>query len=215
MDKVLLITRPNYDPPTTWLHAWAGELLEQAKKSKLGFIDLSGEKARLKELEGRLEKVKPDFVVLNGHGSSDSVTGQDDEVLISIGNNEALLANSVTYAISCNSAKNLGPECVKQGTRAYIGYKEEFAFALDESKTRYPLEDDTARIFLDPAYKVAHSLLKGHSAKESYEGAIGMHKKTMRELLTTDSREDAVHLLPYLFANMNRLACLGDGQATI
>ena len=215
MDKLLLVTRPNHDYATRWLSAWAGQLLEQAKKSGIKSIDLSGEKARLKELEGRLGKVKPDLVVLIGHGGSDMVTGQDNEPLISLGKNEGLLANFITYAISCNSASQLGPECVRKGSRAYIGYREEFAFVLDESKTSRPLEDNTARTFLDPAFKVAHSLLKGHSAKESHDGAIEMHKKTIRKLLTSDSQKDAASLLPFLFANMNRLVCLGNSLATI
>ncbi|MCR4277728.1 MAG: hypothetical protein NUV80_00020 [Candidatus Berkelbacteria bacterium] len=214
MDKSLLVTRPNHDYTTIWLFHWAEGLIGEALRRKITVVDLAGQKAILTELEGRLRKISPDFIVLNGHGDAGTVTGQDNQPLISAGQNELLLAGSVVYAISCDSAKELGPAAVKSGTKAYIGYTEEFVFFIDESLVSNPTNDQTAKLFLDPAYSVALSLVKGHSASAAHTKATEMYKKTIRELLISD-RKSENYLLPFLLANLNRLVCLGDGQAII
>ena len=93
--KSLLITRPFYENPTNYLYHWSEPLIKLAKDKGFEVIDLTREKVVRKEVEGRLKKVNPELVVLNGHGSVDEVFGQDGKTLFVKGENEALLANKI------------------------------------------------------------------------------------------------------------------------
>src|SRR3989338_9661118 len=118
----LLITRPEHDPGTRYLSRWSERVIEEAQKRNFDVIDLHKEKATRKEFEGRVKKIQPEFILINGHGSENSVTGHDNEVLVQHGDNEALLHNRITYAVSCDSAAVLGTECVKKGKTTFLGY---------------------------------------------------------------------------------------------
>lgn len=77
MKKTLLITRPFYENPTNYLYHWSKPLIDLASRKNFTVIDLEKEKVNRKELEGRLEKVNPELVVFNGHGSETVIFGQD------------------------------------------------------------------------------------------------------------------------------------------
>ena len=90
--SMFLFTRPDYDPVTKYLSAWAKILIDEARAKAIEIIDLVGAKANRKELEGRLKKKRPSLVMLNGHGNDDCVTGQDDEPLVEVGENAQVLS---------------------------------------------------------------------------------------------------------------------------
>ncbi len=129
----LIITRPQHDVTTRYLSSWAGEIIDFAKKKGIDVYDLVKEKANRAEFEGRVKKIKPEAVFLNGHGSDDCVTGHDNSVLVSVKENHEILNNKITYALSCNSGKKLGPKVVENGNAAYIGYSDEFIFMGDSN----------------------------------------------------------------------------------
>lgn len=151
IQKSLLITRPFYENPTNYLYHWSSPLIDFAKAKGFKVVDLAGEKAVRNELEGRLKKVKPDLVVLNGHGSENEIYGQDGEVLLVMGENEILLADKIVFARSCLSAKVFGKSCINKGTRTYIGYSEDFIFISENAYITKPLMDKTAALFLEPS----------------------------------------------------------------
>jgi len=213
--KSLLITRPFYENPTNYLYHWSEPLIKLAKDKGFEVIDLTREKVVRKEVEGRLKKVNPELVVLNGHGSVDEVFGQDGKTLFVKGENEALLANKIVFARSCLSAKGLGKSCVKKGTKAYIGYLEDFIFVSDNSCTTKPLEDKTAALFLEPSNQTVRSLLKGNSAGLSNESGKNLFLKNILKLLTSESDKADSENVRYLIWDMKHQICLGDQDAVI
>lgn len=209
----ILITRPEHDPGTRYLSYWGQEIINQASKKGLDVFDLRKDKANKKEFEGRMKKLKPSFVLLNGHGDEDCVAGHDNEILVKKGENEELLKNKITYAVSCDSAKELGQSCVDEKT-AYIGYDEKFILTLDRNYLNNPLKDKRAARFLDASNQVAKSLIKGHTAEESAERSKKMFKKAIISLLFSsdpDARADAKDL----FWDMRHQVCLGNKNAKI
>ncbi len=210
----MIITRPEHDLATRYLSCWSSYIIKAANRKNIGVTDLHKEKAVKKELEGRLRKINPTFVVLNGHGSDECVCGHDNEELINL-NNSDLLKGRVTYAVSCNSAKKLGKACADKNT-AYIGYDESFVFNAERKYLSQPLKDQRAAQFLQPSNQVSLSLIKGHTAEESLENSKRLFKETIRKLLpsvNTDShaREDASDL----FWNMNHQVCEGNSSLRI
>jgi len=75
------------------------------------------------------------------------VCGHNDEILVQAGKNEIALKGVVAYALSCSSAKILGPATVQAGAVAYIGYTEDFIFFISPEKMKKPQEDKRQRCF--------------------------------------------------------------------
>ena len=211
----ILVTRPEHDPLTRHLSRWNSKIIEVAKSKGHAVTDLHKEKANKKEFEGRIKKLNPALVLLNGHGDETCVTGNDNEILVEKGKNEMLLKNKITYAVSCSSAKKLGSVCADSNT-AYIGYDEPFALNLDRQFLSDPLHDMRAKNFLEPSNRVACSLLKGHTAKEASDNSKKAFKENIIELLTRKGNDpDAHDDAKSLFWNMSHQVCLGKEDAKL
>ena len=202
---ILLVTRPEYDYTTRYISAWAKKVIEEATARGCRVLDLVGERASKKELESMLVKQKPSLVFLNGHGGDNLVTGQDEKIIIKAGENEHLLKNTLTYALSCKSAKILGPESVKKGASAYIGYQEDFVFMFNEEKRTRPEDDKIAALFLDPSNQVIISLIKGHTARESCSNGKKSFARNIQKLVTSQTSKADTSTLRYLLWDLKNL----------
>lgn len=209
----MIITRPNHDIATNYLYFWSEKIIEEARSKGMKVIDLRGKKAVESEFASRIRKLNPSFVVLNGHGNSDTITGYGNQVLISTKNNLELLTGRVIFSRSCSSAQNLGVLCVKD-SGAFIGYDDDFALYFDDTKVTRPLGDNLAKLFLESSNQVAISLIKGHTASDANNRSRSLFRKNISNILTSEGVEyrDA---LPYLIWDYNHAVCLGDGEATI
>lgn len=215
MSKSLLLTRPDYDLATRYLFYWSKPIIELAKQKNFKTIDLTGNKANKLELNERVKKTNPCFLFFNGHGSSESIKGQDGKVLISIKKNTKLLKGKIIYSRSCSSAKRLGPKAVSLGAKAFIGYKEPFIFIHDIRKSSRPLIDKDAELFLGPSNKVASTLLKGHTVSIADMRAKKAFKRNIRKLRTSEATKEDSSALRFLYWDMKHQVCLGNKNACI
>lgn len=211
----MLITRPDHDLTTRYLFFWSEQIIAQAEKSKRKIIDLKGKRANKKEFVSVIKRQKSSFVVMNGHGDSESIRGYDDEVLIQAGDNEEVLAGMIVFARSCSSAKKLGPASIKSGTKSFIGYIDDFVFLFNERYLTRPLRDKTAAMFLEPSNQVAISLLKSHSVLEADQYSKKLYQKNIEKLMTSEASSEAKDFLPFLIWDMKHQVCLGDGGAVV
>lgn len=217
MVQHLLITRPEYDYTTRYLSAWAKKFFEVAKNKGYSIIDLYRKRANRKEVESILGKRNPGLVIINGHGSDDTVTGHENEPLLIAGDNSFLLKGKITYAISCRSARELGKEAGQYIDTAYIGYKEDFIFIYLEKHRTQPIEDKLAGLFLDPSNLVATTLLKGHLKGHSAEEAVARAQeeflRNIQKLLnSTVSSEDSSALRFLVWDMKNLVLCNQDDK---
>ncbi len=211
----MLITRPNHDYATNYLFMWSKFILDAASKAKIPIVDLVGKKATRKNFESYVKKLKPNFIMINGHGNNDFVCGQKNEILVKKGDNDGILNNTVVYARSCSSASGLGKACAKNVNTTYIGYNADYFFMFDEDKLFHPLEDKSARMFLEPSNYVALSLLKGHTAQEANQRSKNEMRKNILKLLANTATDGDQSMLPLMISNYNHQVCLGNGNATI
>lgn len=211
----ILITRPEYDPLTRHLSSWNSKIIELANGKGHNVTDLYREKANKKEFEGRMKKLNPDLVLLNGHGDDASVTGHNNEIIVKEGENSNLLKDKITYAVACSSAKILGKACADNKT-TYIGYDEYFVLNLDRRYFSNPLRDERAGRFLEPSNKVALSLVKGHTAKEASESSKKAFRENIISLLAKVSPDvDMLDDAKNLYWNMTHQVCLGNEEAKL
>jgi hypothetical protein len=209
-----LVTRPDHDLGNTYLMYWSKKLIELAADKSLRILDLKSTKATRKEFTSRVKKMKPDLMLLNGHGSPAAMTGDDNKPVLDL-HNASLTSGAVVYARSCHTATVLGPECINKGAKAYIGYKEPFVLCYDLAKITHPIDDEIAAMFLEPSNQVVISLLKGHTAIESSERSKDATRRKMRELMSSNAPQEAGSYIKYLWHNMRNQECLGDPDAKI
>lgn len=206
----LLVTRPEHDLGTRYLSRWSEEILKEAKRRGIEVSDLHKEKAVRREFEGRVKKFDPAFVLMNGHGSERSVTGHDDETLVEQDDNAEILHGRVTYAVSCDSAAELGKAVAQEKDTAYIGYTKSFIFNINRKYINKPTSDSRASQFLEASNQVPFSLFKGHSAQEASRRSKDAFRRAILKLLSSapsdpEAQEDAKELL----WDMTHQVCLG------
>ena len=211
MNKIYLVTRPEHDDTTYYLSKWSKESINMAEEHNIKILDLQGKKANKKEVESRLRKFSPQLVVFNGHGDENTVSGHKNQPVIIAGDNESVLKEKMVFAISCRSAKNLGPMSVKKGAVCYAGYMDDFIFFYDPEHITRPLADKTARLFLEPQQKFIESLLKGNTIDESLTRTKKAMMDNMTQLLASDSGD--AYLAKYLWWNVKNLVAHGDKNA--
>lgn len=211
----MLITRPNHDITTNYLYFWSKKIIKEAERNNEKVIDLKEKRANKKEFTSIIVKTRPSFIMVNGHGDENTITGYDNEPLVQSGNNESILSEAIIYARSCSCAKKLGPASIAKGTIAFIGYTDEFVFLIDENYVTQPLNDKTASLFLEASNQVAISLLKKHSASHANNRSKEIFRNTIRKYMTSEATKADSELLPYLFWDMNHQVCRGNGKAII
>jgi len=215
MSKQLLITRPEHDTTLHYLSAWSAAIIDNAKLHGVRVLDLHRERATKKDVESMIAKQEPELVMFNGHGNKETICGHKNEPIIEADKNEQILKEKIVLAISCSSASTLGDKAVDKGTKAFIGYAEDFRFYHDITKTSRPLTDDVAKMYLDPPISIALSLLKGHTAKEAHEKAISMFNDAISKLLTQEAPEEHSRVVQYLWWDAINQTVKGDLSATI
>jgi hypothetical protein len=169
MNQGVIITLPKWDNVTEYLTVFSKVIVEEAYKKYPTKI-IEGQDVNKDNFQKVLKKLDYNCLIINGHGSQDSICGHKNQPLIELGKDEDLLKERITYARSCWAAYPLGKSCV-QNTKCgcFIGYKIPFMFFYDETRLANPIKDSTAKIFFDTSNMVALSLIKGHTTQEANE----------------------------------------------
>lgn len=212
MSRIMVVTNPSDDRVTEYLDSWSEKAVNLAKAHSDTFVfELRKENANRSEFVKLIEEKKPQLILFNGHGNHDFITGFNQDVLIRCGDNEYLLKDAIVHAMSCNAGKTLGPESIKIGTVAYIGYKEEFKLThLNKQTKTEQLKDDVARLFLEPAYEVIIALIEGSAAEEAYKRSRSMYADILTSLLASDHPSLNPGAASHLYHNYQHQICLGN-----
>lgn len=211
----ILVTIPSHDDTTRYLSAWSKLIIKLAHQKKDRITVLKNKQANLKNFTNAVEKIQPSFIFFNGHGNETTVTGHNNQPLVDADKNVVVLKNKIIYALSCQSAKKLGPKSIKQGTKTYIGYTEDFIFVYDTNKKKHPEKDETAGCFLSASNQIAVSLLEEKTTGQAYISSQNAFQKTIRSLLTSESKTDQSSMMRFLIWDMKHQVCLGNQNIRI
>jgi len=206
------MTLPQYEDVTEYLAVFSKPIIDECQKRNLKFRLLKKEKANRREFEFAPEY---NFVVLNGHGSEDFITGHKDEKIIAKGENEKILFNRIVYARSCWAGAGLG-KCyeLKENKGCFIGYNIPFMFLIDVTWATNPSKDKIAKIFFDTSNSVAIGLIKGKTAKESNENSRkSMLKAIKKSIIKNDDNSRAIAEI--LWNNYSGQVLFGNMEAKI
>jgi len=138
------VVRNDYDPITHYMYEWSKPVISLAAKK--GFdVDNVGPVVTKKEILSRIEKLSPDFLFLNGHGSSDCFCGYENEPVICMPDC-GIFRGKMVFSRSCDCAKGLGRKAVdKHGCTAFIGYEYEFINVRLTTSELTPMNDYVSR----------------------------------------------------------------------
>ena len=169
MVKQFLITRPNHEVITAYLHDFSKGIVKTVKETNdIHVTDLDGSKATRTNLERSLTKDNPGLVFLNGHGDRKRVAGHKDEIILDE-KNIILTKGKIIYALSCESLEDLGEIAVNNGAKAFIGYKAKFMFIRDPSREGTPHKDKNALPFKKACFALIDSLVFGNTVSKSIQ----------------------------------------------
>ncbi len=214
MGKTVVITRPDFDLATYYWKRLSSEVITYAKESGFEVIDLPKEKATRQNLERAVQR-SPNLYILNGHGTTETVMGQKNEVILN-SENVSRFSGSIIYTIACEAIVGIGKRSISDGVRCFIGYKFQFAVYSDKNHSANPENDEYARHFFGATNMIPKTLFKGNSCNEAVERAREAFQKSIIELKTRTVKEslpDNVWTLKYLLWDAASLHLEGDGDS--
>lgn len=209
---MVLVTRPNHDLLTTYLYYFSGKIIDFYNQKSKHLIDLKGKIANNKMFDSYVSKNKPNFIFLNGHGSENYICGHNNEILVDDYKNE--YKGTIFYARSCRSANKLGHNLVKEGTGAFIGYKENYFVLLSRQSNTHPLRDFVAKMFLEPSNLIALSIIRGNTVQEANEKSKQAMIHNLKEVLGSNMLNKN-EVVAYLLHDINCQTIIGDQTACI
>lgn len=174
---------------------------------RLGPVPLYGMLDR--RLPFHISAPKSDIIIGMGHGSPDTFTGQNETVILSVGEYDPRdVQGKVVKLLSCQTGAQLGPDLVANGCAAYLGYTEDYLWVCDANKATVPWSDKMAAACLMPVMKSINALLSGYTAREAYDIEIASYE----ENLETEEDELIRSLISF---NKKNAVLLGDGGAYV
>ena len=145
------------------------------------------------------EAKKPEVEYLTGvgHGEADVFAGDHGDRVFHVGSYHPEEAKGkIVHFLACKTARELGPDFVANGCRAYFGYDEDFAFPMAEKEMFLGCDSEIDRAFAD-----------GLTAAEAYDRA-----KRLFEVRIADLRaQGKVREAAILVFDLNHLRCPSSG----
>ena len=184
MKKGLIITLPQSDDVTEYLAVFSKPITDECERMSIKFHELKKEKVNKLEFESSLKSYDYNFVILNGHGEENAVTGHQNKTIIKKGENDGLLNKKITYARSCWAATGLGSCYAEDEESCFIGYNIPFMFLMDTTRATNPIKDKIAEIFFKTSNLLPIGILKGQTAEQANNNSKRAMLKGIKKALT-------------------------------
>jgi len=140
-----------------------------------------------------------------GHGNYDVYTGHWGDHILEIGHyDSAEVKGKVLHFLSCRTGRDLGPDTVANGAKAYAGYDENFHFVWDDSTT--PVNEFLLFIRSDATFDL--QMAGGATAGQAFKATIDAFNAAIAEVPGTAAAS-------WLTYDRNHLRLHGSRAATI
>jgi len=123
-----------------------------------------------RRLPFQLSAPQSDIIIGAGHGSKTSFTGQNENVILEVGKyNPREVRGKVIKLLSCQTGVSLGPDLIKNGAEAFLGYEDDYVWVMDSDLASKPWADELAGTCLLPVVDGLNALLNGKTAEEAFD----------------------------------------------
>jgi len=118
-----------------------------------------------------LSAPQSDIIIMTGHGSEDSITGQNEAVILEVGKYDPReVRGKVIKLISCECGIELVPDLVANGAACAMGYSDDFVWVMDADLASRPwVDEEFAGKSLMPVINGLNALLDGMTAGEALQ----------------------------------------------
>jgi len=160
---------------------------------------LQGPLARRFYIAPAAARVEVDYITGVGHGLYDTFTGHQGDVVFRVGEfQKAEVSRKIVHLLSCQTARELGPDFVREGCAAFFGYDENFTFHFD-----------FAEIFFECDAEIDLAFAEGLTAKQ-----VVARVKRLFERHIADLRDAGhVYVAATLRFDLDHLRSPADGRA--
>ena len=118
----------------------------------------------------QLSAPQSDIIILMGHGDQDALTGQNEVVILEVGQYDPReIEGKVIKLLSCQTGVYLGPDLVRKGAASVMAYIDDYVWICDADLAATPWADKIAATSLMPVVDSINALLDGKTAKEAFE----------------------------------------------
>lgn len=124
------------------------------------------------------------YVTGVGHGGHDTYTGDWGSPIWQVGNyHPDEVRGKIMHLLSCETARDLGPDAVRNTCRAYFGYDENFVVVLSHPEVFFDCDSEIDRGFAD-----------GLNAARVHDHTIALYDKRIGEALAAGRQYTAAVL---------------------
>ena len=164
----------------------------------------------VRRLPFRLAAPQSDIIIGAGHGDVDTFTGQNEAILLEVGNYDPReVKGKVIKLLSCQTGVELGPDLVKNGCAAFMGYTDDYVWVMDSDLASTPWADkEFAGKCLMPVVDGLNALLDGKTAKEALNIELEGYSRNAKV-----EKDELVKAC--LEFNRSNAILIGDGGASI
>ena len=146
-----------------------------------------------------------------GHGSPTTYTGHlGDPILVACSYDPSEVKGKVIHLLSCQTAKQLGPDIVKKGGKAYAGYFENFTFVYDQPGT--PINEMELFWKCDSTFDIM--MAYGATAEAAHNATIGAYNAAIASVPNTAAATWLTHDRNYFRSPVTGVE-YGDKKAKI
>lgn len=209
----MIIVRTNHDLATSYTYAWTTPIIKEVEQRGLTIATVEGADVNMQNFQQRVQKIKPRFIMLNGHGSASSFYDNNGKELVNLESSH-VFKNTIAFARACDCIQKLGVAAVAKGCKAFIGYRRKFLIPRWHWRTCTPLEDAAAKPVMHCSNTVVLELLKNKSVEEAVERSHTLVENYIVELIYSAEPYSAA-TLQALVHNDSSLSAEGDATARI
>jgi hypothetical protein len=142
------------------------------RKKGLAVKKLQGPLARRHYVAPEARKPEVAYLTGVGHGLHNLYTGDHGDVVFQVGNyHPDEVAGKIAHFLSCQTARELGPDFVRNGCRAYFGYDENFTFYMAQKDIFFECDSEIDKTFAD-----------GLSAAQVYDRVRKLYDRRIAQL---------------------------------
>lgn len=179
------------------LNKWAVELEKYADSLGYNVVDISGSDLTYERITSILQETQPAVLVYLGFGDKTQLIGNDNRFVLTGDKENNLNALAGTAVVAYASyAGALGPEIIRAGSPAFIGFSDSLTIISDKS--------GTTNIFKESLLLLAFHILDGWTVGAAVYAA-------RRDMLTIAMQnKERQHISTRIFANRKSLTYFGD-----